>query len=128
MRDRVYKFIQNIAEDVGIYSLPLVEESDAMDVESATSRLKKLDDALKGLRVGLIHGKMKSAERMISWAVLQRTAGACFHCRYRSRVNVPNASIMVIENAERFGLASSTSSGAGWAGVSINLLHPFQPE
>lgn len=110
MRDRVYKFIRkNIAEGRQAYIVcPLVEESDAMDVESATGLVEKIkDDALKGLRVGLIHGKMKSAEkddimRRFSKGELQVLVSTTV---IEVGVNVPNASIMVIENAERFGLA-----------------------
>jgi len=110
MRERVYNFIRkNIAEGRQAYIVcPLVEDSDTMDVESATGLVEKIrDDALRGLRVGLIHGKMKSAEKddimrrftrgeldvLVSTTVIE------------VGVNVPNANIMVIENAERFGLA-----------------------
>ena len=69
MRERVYQFIRkNIAEGRQAYIVcPLVEESEAVDVESATGLVEKIrDDALKGLRVGLIHGRMKSAEKETS--------------------------------------------------------------
>jgi len=110
MRDRVYKFIRkNIAEGRQAYIVcPLVEESDAMDVESATGLVERIkDDALKGLHVGLIHGKMKSADkddimRRFSKGELQVLVSTTV---IEVGVNVPNASIMVIENAERFGLA-----------------------
>ena len=66
MRDRVYQFIRkNIAEGRQAYIVcPLVEESEELEVESATGLVEKIrEDALKGLRVGLIHGKMKSADK-----------------------------------------------------------------
>ncbi len=110
MRERVYQFIRkNIAEGRQAYIVcPLVEESEAMDVESATGLVEKIrDDALKGLRVGLIHGRMKSAEKE---GIMRRFSNGELDVLVSTTVievgvNVPNASIMVIENAERFGLA-----------------------
>jgi len=110
MRDRIYQFIRkNIAEGRQAYIVcPLVEESDELEVESATGLVEKIrDDALKGLRVGLIHGRMKSAEkddimRRFSRGELDVLVSTTV---IEVGVNVPNANIMVIENAERFGLA-----------------------
>lgn len=110
MRDRVYQFIRkNIAEGRQAYIVcPLVEDSEELEVESATGLVEKIrDDALKGLRVGLIHGKMKSAEkddvmRKFSRGELDVLVSTTV---IEVGVNVPNANIMVIENAERFGLA-----------------------
>ncbi len=110
MRDRIYQFIRkNIAEGRQAYIVcPLVEESDELEVESATGLVEKIrGDALKGLRVGLIHGRMKSAEkddimRRFSRGELDVLVSTTV---IEVGVNVPNANIMVIENAERFGLA-----------------------
>lgn len=110
MRDRVYQFIRkNIAEGRQAYIVcPLVEDSEELEVESATGLVEKIrDDALKGLRVGLIHGKMKSAEKD---DVMRRFSRGELDVLVSTTVievgvNVPNANIMVIENAERFGLA-----------------------
>jgi len=110
MRDRVYQFIRkNIAEGRQAYIVcPLVEESEELEVESATGLVEKIrDDALKGLRVGLIHGRMKSAEKD---DIMRKFSKGELHVLVSTTVievgvNVPNANIMVIENAERFGLA-----------------------
>ena len=110
MRDRVYQFIRkNIAEGRQAYIVcPLVEESEELEVESATGLVEKIrDDALKGLRVGLIHGMMKSAEKD---DIMRKFSKGELHVLVSTTVievgvNVPNANIMVIENAERFGLA-----------------------
>lgn len=110
MRERVYNFIRkNIAEGRQAYIVcPLVEDSDVIDVESAVGLVEKIrDDALKGLRVGLIHGKMKSAEKD---EIMRRFSRGELDVLVSTTVievgvNVPNANIMVIENAERFGLA-----------------------
>jgi ATP-dependent DNA helicase RecG len=85
---------------------PLVAESDLLDVTAAEARAEALREAL-GDRVGLIHGKLPGAEKdrvMAAFAdgridVLVATTVV------EVGVNVPNASIMVIEHAERFGLA-----------------------
>lgn len=110
MRERVYRFIRkNIAEGRQAYIVcPLVEESESLEVESATGLVEKIrDDALKGLRVGLIHGKMKGIEKD---DVMKRFSNGQLDVLVSTTVievgvNVPNANIMVIENAERFGLA-----------------------
>lgn len=109
-RDRIYRFIRKqVGEGRQVYIVcPLVEESETIEAESATGLAERIrDDILKDLRVGLIHGKLKSAEKdevMRSFArgeldVLVSTTVI------EVGVNVPNASVMIIENAERFGLA-----------------------
>ena len=87
---------------------PLVEESEILDLKSASEVYDELRyDFFKDLRVGLLHGKMKASEKdqvmeafknheldiLVSTTVIE------------VGVNVPNASLMIIENAERFGLA-----------------------
>ena len=87
---------------------PLVEESETLDLKSASEVYDELRyDFFKDLRVGLLHGKMKASEKdqvmeafknheldiLVSTTVIE------------VGVNVPNASMMIIENAERFGLA-----------------------
>ncbi len=87
---------------------PLVEESETLDLKSASEVYDELRyDFFKDLRVGLLHGKMKASEKnqvmeafknheldiLVSTTVIE------------VGVNVPNASLMIIENAERFGLA-----------------------
>ncbi|MGI6173759.1 MAG: ATP-dependent DNA helicase RecG [Christensenellales bacterium] len=109
-REDMYGFLWQEAErGRQIYVVcPLVEESEAVDAEAAEQVFLKLrDDKLKGLRVEMVHGRMKASDKD---AILTQ-----FHAGevdvlvsttvIEVGVNVPNASVMVIEDAQRFGLA-----------------------
>ncbi|PZP54583.1 MAG: ATP-dependent DNA helicase RecG [Micavibrio aeruginosavorus] len=85
---------------------PLVEESEFLDLAAAEERYQVLQKFF-GEDVGLIHGKMKAAEKD---AVMEKFSRGDIHVLVATTVievgvNVPNATIMVIEHAERFGLA-----------------------
>jgi ATP-dependent DNA helicase RecG len=85
---------------------PLVEESETADLAAAESRYEDLRQALGG-RVGLVHGRMKAADKD---AVMARFSGEGCDVLVATTVievgvNVPAATVMVIEHAERFGLA-----------------------
>ena len=90
---------------------PLVEESEHLDLQNATATHAELSAALqsdgKGVMVGLLHGRMKAAEKAAVMALF--TAGEIkllvATTVIEVGVDVPNASLMVIEHAERFGLA-----------------------
>ena len=86
---------------------PLVEESEVVDLTSAEERFKALRSALGEGIVGLVHGQMPSAEKDQAMAdfVAGRTSVLVATTVIEVGVNVPNASIMVIERAENFGLA-----------------------
>jgi len=86
---------------------PLIEESETLDLQNATEAHRQLCDALPGRMVGLLHGRMPAAEKA---AVMQLfTAGQVAVLVSTTvievGVDVPNASLMVIEHAERFGLS-----------------------
>jgi ATP-dependent DNA helicase RecG len=85
---------------------PLVEESEVVDYASAEERFRSLRAAL-GDRVGLVHGQMPPAEKDAAMArfVAGETSVLVATTVIEVGVNVPNASIMVIEQAETFGLA-----------------------
>ena len=85
---------------------PLVAESDLLDVTAAEGRAEALREVL-GDTVGLIHGKMPPAEkdRVMAAFADGRIGVLVATTVVEVGVNVPNASIMVIEHAERFGLA-----------------------
>ncbi|HLL12681.1 MAG TPA: ATP-dependent DNA helicase RecG, partial [Rubrivivax sp.] len=86
---------------------PLVEESEHVDLQNATATHAALSAALPGMSVGLLHGRMKAAEKA---AVMSLFTSGQMHLLVATTVievgvDVPNASLMVIEHAERFGLA-----------------------
>lgn len=87
---------------------PLVEESEKMDLRDATKRFEYLRDTVfPKFSVGLIHGKMKSAEKD---DVMKRFVAGEIQILVSTTVievgvDVPNASVMVVEHAERFGLS-----------------------
>jgi ATP-dependent DNA helicase RecG len=85
---------------------PLVSESEVLDATAAEQRAASLRQAL-GPSVGLIHGKMPAAEKdaVMAGFVEGRVSVLVATTVVEVGVNVPNASIMVIEHAERFGLA-----------------------
>ncbi|MWB78851.1 ATP-dependent DNA helicase RecG [Pseudooceanicola sp. 216_PA32_1] len=86
---------------------PLVEESESVDLTAAEERFKHLRAALGEGNVGLVHGQMPPAEKDAAMArfVAGETAVLVATTVIEVGVNVPNASIMVIERAEIFGLA-----------------------
>ncbi|MBD3803770.1 MAG: ATP-dependent DNA helicase RecG, partial [Thioclava sp.] len=86
---------------------PLVEESERVDLSSATDRFVALRAALGEGIVGLVHGQMPPAEKDAAMAAFVKgeTRVLVATTVIEVGVNVPNASIMVIERAESFGLA-----------------------
>ena len=86
---------------------PLIEESEALQLQTATETHAMLSAALPDLRVGLVHGRLKPAEKQ---ATMEAFAQGQIHVLVATTVievgvDVPNASLMVIEHAERFGLS-----------------------
>jgi ATP-dependent DNA helicase RecG len=86
---------------------PLVEESEKIDVAAAEDRYAALANALPGINVALAHGKMKAAERDDA---MQRFRSGEAQLLVATTVvevgvDVPEASVIIIEHAERFGLA-----------------------
>ena len=86
---------------------PLIEESELVDSRAASALERELSAALPKLRIGLIHGRMKSAEKEL---VMRAFKAAELDLLVATTVievgvDVPNATLMVVENAERMGLA-----------------------
>ncbi len=86
---------------------PLIEESDQLAAEAATARFDELKKDLPAYKVGLVHGRLSNEEKD---AVMQRFASGELQVLVATTVievgvNVPNATLMIIENAERMGLA-----------------------
>jgi len=86
---------------------PLIEESEALDLTNATATHADLSEALPGVMVGLLHSRMPAAEKKAVMALF--TSGQMgvlvSTTVIEVGVDVPNASLMVIEHAERFGLS-----------------------
>ncbi len=108
MDEVVEKLHNAVAEGRQAYWVcPLVEESEVIDMTAAEERFKQLRAALGEGVVGLVHGQMPPAEKDAAMArfVAGDTKVLVATTVIEVGVNVPNASIMMIERAERFGLA-----------------------
>jgi len=109
-RPRVYEIIRKeIAKSNQVFIVyPLVSESEALDLKDATRMAEHLQrDVFPELRVGLIHGRMKAQEKE---RIMQAFNGRALDILVATTVievgiDIPRASLMVIEHAERFGLA-----------------------
>ncbi|MGE4367609.1 ATP-dependent DNA helicase RecG [Thermomonas sp.] len=85
----------------------LIDDSDEVQAQAAQSTFEALQAALPGVRVGLVHGRMKAAEKQATMRAFKDGALGLLVATtvIEVGVDVPNASLMVIENAERLGLA-----------------------
>ncbi|MBF0493069.1 MAG: ATP-dependent DNA helicase RecG [Deltaproteobacteria bacterium] len=106
---RIYEFARKlIAQGRQIYFIyPLVDESEKQDLKNATQSAAHLQEVFREYKVGLVHGQMKSEEKeevlhnflenkiqiLVSTTVIE------------VGIDVPNATLMVVEHAERFGLS-----------------------
>ncbi len=86
---------------------PLVEESDKLEVASATAEYERLQGVFPGLRLGLLHGQLRPGDKD---AVMRRFRGREIDVLVATTVievgiDIPNATVMVIEDADRFGLS-----------------------
>ena len=86
---------------------PLIEESETLDLQNATAAHAHLSEALPGRLVGLLHGRLPAAEKAAVMALFNAGEMAVLVSTtvIEVGVDVPNASLMVIEHAERFGLS-----------------------
>ena len=108
-RDEVVERIRSqVAQGRQVYWVcPLIEESEALDLSNATATHAELSQSLPGVLVGLLHSRMPVAEKK---AVMSLFTGGQMGVLVSTTVievgvDVPNASLMVIEHAERFGLS-----------------------
>ncbi|KKM11915.1 hypothetical protein SY88_06875 [Clostridiales bacterium PH28_bin88] len=109
-RRQVYDFVrQQVDQGRQAYVVcPLVEESEVLQVQAAGELAEQLaKDVLAGYQVGLVHGKLKTVEKEAVMESFRRGALQVLVATtvVEVGVDVPNASVMVIEGAERFGLA-----------------------
>ena len=108
-RQAIYKFVteQSRAGRQVYVVYPVIEESEKVDLKAATTMAEQLRKDLSPLPVGLVHGKMKADERE---ATMRAFRDGKVHVLVATSVievgiDVPNATVMVIEHPERFGLA-----------------------
>ncbi|MHA8068325.1 ATP-dependent DNA helicase RecG [Aquirufa ecclesiirivi] len=108
-RLQVFGFIQNeLSKGRQVYIVyPLIEESEKMDFKDLMDGFESISRAFPEVPLGILHGKMKSADKDFEMArfVKNETKIMVATTVIEVGVNVPNASIMIIESAERFGLA-----------------------
>lgn len=109
-RSKAYAFIENeIKQGHQAYVIcPLVEEVESMDAENATDYVKKLRGIFPDeIQLGLLHGQMKPDQKnKVMEAFMKNEVQVLVSTTVvEVGVNVPNATVMMIENAERFGLA-----------------------
>lgn len=108
-RNRVFNFVEKEmkAGRQAYVVAPLIEDSESLDAKSANAIFDELQDRFDDFNIKLVHGAMKSADKD---KIMQDFASGKVNLLVSTTVievgiNVPNASVMVIENAERFGLA-----------------------
>lgn len=108
-RPDILNFVRSEIEDGGqayiIY--PLVEESEALDLKDATAGFEKLQKEFPEFSVGLVHGRMSQEEKdKVMKAFISNEVQILVSTTViEVGVDVPNASVMIIEHAERFGLS-----------------------
>ena len=108
-RQDVVGFVKKHVEEgrQAYWVCPLIEESEALQLQTAEETYAQLSADLPGLTVGLVHGRLKADEKQ---AVMSAFAAGDIDVLVATTVievgvDVPNASLMVIEHAERFGLS-----------------------
>jgi ATP-dependent DNA helicase RecG len=106
--DVIARIGAQVAEGRQVYWVcPLIEESEALDLSNATQTHADLSEALPGVLVGLLHSRMTPAEKKAVMALFKdgHIGLLVSTTVIEVGVDVPNASLMVIEHAERFGLS-----------------------
>ena len=109
-RPKAYRFIENqVKEGHQVYVIcPMVEESEGLEAENVIDYAEKLRKNLENdIRIGILHGQMKPKEKN---SIMEAFSSNEIQVLVSTTVvevgvNVPNATVMMVENAERFGLA-----------------------
>lgn len=108
-RDEILQRVRGVCQSGGqaYWVCPLIEESEKLQLQTALDTYHTLQAQLPDIRIGLVHGRMKSAEKNASMSAFQSNAMQLLVSTtvIEVGVDVPNASLMVIEHAERFGLS-----------------------
>ncbi len=108
-RQRIYQLMNrelNLGRQIYIV-YPLIQETEKLDLKDLEAGFEEIQHAFPNYKVGKVHGKMKPSDKD---AEMQKFANHETHILVSTTVievgvNVPNASVMIIENAERFGLS-----------------------
>ena len=108
-RPKAYAFIKKqVSEGRQCYVIcPMVEDSENIEAENVIDYTDKLRAELKGVRIEYLHGKMRPVDKN---EIMERFASGMIDVLVSTTVievgvNVPNSTVMMVENAERFGLA-----------------------
>ncbi len=108
-RPNAYSFIKKeISAGHQAYVIcPMVEESDELELENVIDYYEKLKKELPGIKVSYLHGRMKAAEKNEIMEAFGRNEIQVLVSTtvIEVGINVPNATVMMVENAERFGLS-----------------------
>ena len=108
-RLKVFQFIRDqVALGRQVYIVyPLIEESETLDYKDLTDGYESVSRAFPEMQISIVHGRMKAEEKDFEMArfVKRETQIMVATTVIEVGVNVPNASVMVIESAERFGLS-----------------------
>ena len=108
-RNKVMVFmVEQVEKGRQVYIVyPLVEESEKMDLKNAVSECERLREQFPNLKFGLLHGKLKSPEknRVMDLFSQNKIDVLVSTTVIEVGVDVPNANLMIIEHAERFGLS-----------------------
>jgi ATP-dependent DNA helicase RecG len=108
-RLKVFQFVRDqVALGRQIYIVyPLIEESETMDYKDLTDGYESVSRAFPEMQISIVHGRMKAEEKDFEMArfVKKETQIMVATTVIEVGVNVPNASVMIIESAERFGLS-----------------------
>ena len=108
-RLQVYKATYaQLREDRQVYIVyPLIDENEKLDLRSLTEGYDIIRDTFRDYKVAFVHGRMKSAEKDYQMGLFASGEARILVATtvIEVGVNVPNASVMIIENAERFGLS-----------------------
>ncbi|GAC1619417.1 MAG: ATP-dependent DNA helicase RecG [Nevskia sp.] len=109
----------------------LIEENDQLQAQAAEETYRQLREELPELRVGLVHGRLKSAEKDAQMRAFQSGATQLLVATtvIEVGVDVPNASIMIIDNAERLGLSQlhQLRGRVGRGAAASQCLLMYQP-
>jgi ATP-dependent DNA helicase RecG len=108
-RDEILQRVRAVCGEGGqaYWVCPLIEESEKVDLQTALDTYARLQEQLPDLGIGLVHGRMKPAEKQAVMAAFQANEIQLLVSTtvIEVGVDVPNASLMVIEHGERFGLS-----------------------